>query len=78
MHFLEGKFDVSIKFSLKYVPWCSIVIETVLAQTMAWHPPSDKLLPKPMITQCTDAYMHHQALMCELLHGLKIHSSKTI
>ena len=34
--------------------------ESSSVQVMVWHQAGDKPLPEPMMTQFTDAYMHHQ------------------
>ena len=33
--------------------------KSALAQVMAWRQTGDKLLPEPMLTMLTDAYMLH-------------------
>ena len=50
---------ISIKISLKFVPEGLTDNKPVLVQVMAWHQTGDKPLPKPMLTQFTDAYMRH-------------------
>ena len=57
--FLNEKARISIKISLKFVPKGPIDNESVLVQVMAWRRTGDKLLPEPMLTQFTDAYMRH-------------------
>ena len=52
-----------IEFRLKY-QWnlfagVQINNELALVQVMAWHRTDDELLPEPMLTQFTDAYMRH-------------------
>ena len=37
----------------------SVVDVWTLVQVMAWHRTGDKTFPEPMITQFTNAYMHH-------------------
>ena len=55
--FLNEKARISIKISLKFVPKGPIDNESALVQVMAWRRTGDKLLPEPMLTQYTDAYM---------------------
>ena len=52
-------FFISIRISLKFVPEGPINNKTALVQVMAWRRIGDKPLPKPMLTQFTDAYMRH-------------------
>ena len=51
--------NISIQISLKFVPTGPVDNKSILVQQMAWHPPGDKPLPEPMLTQFTDAYMRH-------------------
>ena len=57
-------FWISNKTSLKYVPSGRIDELSALIQIMAWHQTGNKPLSDPMMTQFTDAYMHHLASMC--------------
>ena len=50
---------ISIEISLKFVPNGPIDDKSALVQVMAWRRTGDKPLPKPMLTQFTDAYMRH-------------------
>ena len=50
---------ILIQISLKFVPNGSIDNKTALVQILAWQRTGDKLLPEPMLTQFTDAYMWH-------------------
>ena len=56
---MNEKFRISIQISLKFVPKRVIDNMSALVQVIAWRQPGDKPLPKPMMTQLTDAYMHH-------------------
>ena len=57
--FLNEKFDISIRISLKFVPKGPIDNKSVLVQVIAWCRRGEKPLPEPMLTQFTD-YMRHQ------------------
>ena len=57
--FMNEKFRIYIRISLKFVLKGSNDNKSALAQVMAWHPAGDKSLPEPMPTQFTDAYMWH-------------------
>ena len=57
--FMSEIFFISIQISLKFVPKGVIDNMSALVQVMAWRQPGDKPLPKPMMTQLTDAYMYH-------------------
>ena len=50
---------IPIRISLKFVPRSAIANKPASVQVMAWCRASDKPLPKPMMTQFTDAYMRH-------------------
>ena len=69
--FVNGKFDILINFSLKFVPKGPIDIKAAMVQIMAWHRTGDKPLPEPMLTQFTDAIMQHYGEMSsvELILG---------
>ena len=67
---LLSKQHFQIKFSkmkflnlLKYVPSGLIHNMSSLVQIMAWHWRGDKPLSDQIMTQFTNAYMHHQASM---------------
>ena len=49
MHFLECKFWISIKISLKFVPKCPINNIAAIVQIMAWRRPGDNSLSEPMV-----------------------------
>ena len=53
-------FLISIKISLRFVPWGLVNNIPALVLIMAWRRPGDKPLSEPMIT---DAYMRHSASM---------------
>ena len=56
---MNEKFCIFIKISLKFVPKGVIDINAALVQVIAWRRIGHKLLPEPMLTQFTDAYMRH-------------------
>ena len=53
--FVNEKFCILIRISLKFVPKGPIDNNQALAQIMAWHRIGDKPLSEPMLTQFTDA-----------------------
>ena len=55
--FMNEKFWLSIQTSLKFAPKGPVDNNKALVQVMAWHRTVDKPLPKPLLTQFTDAYM---------------------
>ena len=64
--FMNEKFFISIRISLKFVPRGAIdnrsaLVQVMawhpLVQVMAWHPTGDKSLPEPMLTKFTDIYV---------------------
>ena len=57
--FLNEKYRISIRISLKFVPKGPIDNKPALVQVMAWRRTGDKPLSEPMLTQFTDAYMGH-------------------
>ena len=57
--FLNEKFDISIRISLKFVHKGPIDNKPALVQVMAWRRTGDKPLSEPMLTRFTDAYMRH-------------------
>ena len=58
--FLNEKFSISIQISLKFVSRGPIDNKPALVQVMAWRRTGNKPLPKPTLSQFTDAYMRHQ------------------
>ena len=61
MHFVRWNVWISIKFSQKFVPKCTINNISTLVRIMAWRRPGDKPLSEPMMTHFTEAYMRHLA-----------------
>ena len=57
--FVNEKFCILIKISLKFVPKGPISHNPVLVQVMAWCRTGDKPLPEAMLIQFTDAYMRY-------------------
>ena len=57
--FLNEKFCILIRISLKFLPKGPIDNKQALVQVMAWHWIGDNPLSEPMLTQFTDAYMQH-------------------
>ena len=57
--FINEKFCILIRISLKFLPRGPIDNRPALVQVMAWRRTGDKLLPETTLTQFTDAYMWH-------------------
>ena len=57
--FMNEKFCISIRISLKFVPKGRIDNKAALVQVMAWHQTGNRPLTEPMLIQSTDAYMQH-------------------
>ena len=57
--FIQENGKILIQISLKLIPRSPIDNKSALVQVMAWRRTGDKLLPEPMMTQFTDAYMRH-------------------
>ena len=57
--FLNKKFCIFIKISLKFVPKVPIENDLALVQLMAWCWIGDKPSSETMLTWFTDAYMRH-------------------
>ena len=57
--FVNEKFCILIKISLKFVPKGQIDNNPALVKTMAWRRIDDKPLSQPILTRFTDAYMRH-------------------
>ena len=57
--FVNEKFHILTKISLKFVPKGPNDNNPVLVQIMAWRQIGDKPLFEPMLTWFTDAYMRH-------------------
>ena len=73
--FLNGNIWISIKISLKFIPWVPNNIP-VLVQIMVWRLPGDKPLSERMMVKITDAYMRHSALMSYVCPRLLIQISR--
>ena len=58
-NFLNEKFCIAIRISLKVDPNGLIDNKSALVQVMAWRQTGDKPLPEPLLTQFADAYMRH-------------------
>ena len=58
--FVNEKFCILIKMSVKFVPKSSIYNDVEFVQLMAWYRIGDKPLSELMVTRFTDAYMRHQ------------------
>ena len=61
--FMNEKFCISIKISLKFVPKGQIDNKSALVQVMAWRQTGDKPLPEPILTLFTNAYTQHKGEM---------------
>ena len=57
--FMNEKFCISIRISLKLVLKGPIDNKSALVKVSAWRLTGDKSLHEPMMTQFTDAYMRH-------------------
>ena len=57
--FMNEKFCVSIRISVKFVPKRPIDNESELVRVMAWRRTGDKPLHEPMLTHFTVAYIRH-------------------
>ena len=57
--FLNNKFCILIRISLKFVPKGPIDNKCAFVQVMAWRRIGDKPLPEPMLNQSIDAYTRH-------------------
>ena len=56
---MNEKFCILIQISPKFVAKGPIDKKSALVQLIARRRTGDKPLPKPMLTQLTDAYMRH-------------------
>ena len=59
MHFFNENWCVLIGILLKFVPYGSINIMSVLVQVMAWHLTGTKPLTDPMLTHIYDGIWCH-------------------
>ena len=57
--FLNENDRIRIEVPLKFVPRSPIDSKPVSVQVMTWRWTGNKLLPEPMMTQLSDAYMRH-------------------
>ena len=57
--FVNGKFCILIRISLKFVPKGAIDNNPALVQRMPWRRTGDRSLSEPMLIQFIDAYMRH-------------------
>ena len=57
--FMNEKFPILIKISLKFVAKGPIDNNQALIEIMAWRQIGDKPLFEPMLTQFADTYMQH-------------------
>ena len=57
--FVNEKFCISIRISLRFVPKGPIDNKAALVQVMAWRRTGDKPFHEPMLTQFSGAYMRH-------------------
>ena len=49
------------QISLKFIPVGPIDNQSPLVHMMTWQQTGNKPLPEPVMTQCHDSYLHHQA-----------------
>ena len=61
--FVNEKFCILIKISLKFVPKGPIDNKAAFVQIMAWRRTGATPLPEPMLTQLNDAYIRHDGEM---------------
>ena len=57
--FVNEKFCILIKISMKFVPKGPIDNNSALVKIKAWCEMGDKPLSEPMLTRFTDAHMRH-------------------
>ena len=57
--FMNEKFGILIRISLKFVPKVPIYNTSALVQVMAWRRTGDTPLSEPLLTHFVDAYMQH-------------------
>ena len=56
-------FHILVEISLNLIPKDPIDKESLLVQVMVWHRTGAKPLPEAILTQFTDACMHHHTSM---------------
>ena len=61
--FLNEDDKILIQISVRLIPRSPIGNKPALVQVMAWRRAGDKPLPKPMLTQFTNAYLRHSGEM---------------
>ena len=75
--FLNEKFCILIRFSLKFVPTGLFDNMSTLVQVMTWCLAGDKPLTEAMMTQLTDAYMRHKGdELNHEIHPINLHTGK--
>ena len=57
--FMNEKFCISIRISLKFISKGPMDYKSALAEVMAWRRTGMKPLPEPMLIQFIDAYMRY-------------------
>ena len=57
--FMNEKFHISIRISVKFVPMGLIDNNSALVQVMVWRRTGNKPLHESMLPQFTDTYMRH-------------------
>ena len=57
--FMNDKFCILIKISLKFVPKGAVDNNPALVEIMAWRRIGDKPLYEPILTHSTDTYMRY-------------------
>ena len=60
---MDESFVFWFEFNWSLFPGVQLTNKSALLQVMAWRQTGDKLLPEPMLTQFSDAYMQYQAAM---------------
>ena len=62
-NFINENISFSMNIPLNFVPKGPTDNKWSLVQVMAWRQTGDMPLPEPMMTQFSEAYMHHPASM---------------
>ena len=77
--FMNEKFHILIRISLKFLPKGPIDYESSLVQVIAWCQTGDKPLPEAMLTQFTNAYIDGsvQERRNSIANALELHLSCT-
>ena len=63
-NFINAKFCISIRISLKFVPGSLVDNKSTSVGYMAWRRTGDKQLLEPTLTQFTDTYIEQSCLSC--------------